>query len=52
MSMKLLGIISVGSVVTDLLPIFLHSADTREKMEVHWDSASAVYRLKERLSLN
>jgi hypothetical protein len=35
MSMKLLVIISVGSVVTDLLPIrFLHSADTREKMGV------------------
>jgi hypothetical protein len=35
MSMKLLGIISVGSVITDLLGSdFLHSAATREKMGV------------------
>jgi hypothetical protein len=35
MSMKLLVIISVGSVVIDLLLIsFLHLADTREKMGV------------------
>jgi hypothetical protein len=33
--MKLLGKISVGSIVTDLLRIiFLYSADTREKMGV------------------
>jgi hypothetical protein len=35
MSMKLLEIISVGSIVTDLLGSdFLHLADTREKIGV------------------
>jgi hypothetical protein len=35
MSMKLLGIISVGSVIIDLLPIrFSTFGDTREKMGV------------------
>jgi hypothetical protein len=50
MSVKLLGIISVSSVVTDLLPVrFLHLPDTREKVGVQWDSASFIYRLQESL---
>jgi hypothetical protein len=42
--MKLLGIIGVGSVVTDLLLLpsdFLHSADTREK----WEYNGTVHQL-------
>jgi hypothetical protein len=48
MSVKLLGIISVGSIVIDLPSInFLHSPDTREKMGVQWYSvSSAIYRLE------
>jgi hypothetical protein len=30
----------------------LHSSDTREKMEIQWDSTSAIHRLQESLSSN
>jgi hypothetical protein len=51
MPVKLLETIIVGSVLIDLLQIsFLHSPDTREKMGVQWEGASAICKLQENVN--